>query len=130
MMKRLVFVLNIYNGSPKVITIDSELENDFIKICRIIHNYSFDLFAHRVTKRKRKLSDIQRYVEQDQTHFTPQQRSMLAVFLQHVDVIIRIVGHAEATKQLSTITIQILLSMYSYWTEHHLLPQDALAEIA
>ena len=48
--------------------IANELENDFIEICRAIHNYSFDIFAHRVTKREHKLSDIRGYLELDQTH--------------------------------------------------------------
>jgi len=67
---------------------------------------------------------IQRYVEQDQAHFTPQQHSALVAFLRHMDWIIKAVDNAEATKQLSTISIEILLCIYSYWTEDNLLPQD------
>jgi len=44
------------DGSPRAIA--NELENDLIEICTAIHNYSFDIFAHRVTKHKKKLSDI------------------------------------------------------------------------
>ncbi|KAF8495875.1 hypothetical protein F5888DRAFT_1907502 [Russula emetica] len=112
---------------PKVIS--NELENDFTEICRAIHNYSFDIFAHRVsgvTKREHKLSDIRGYIELDQTHFTPQRRSTLVKFLKHVDAIIMIVAVAQTTKQLSTISMKMLLSMYSYWTEHDLLPKDSL----
>jgi hypothetical protein len=114
------------DGSPKVIA--NSLENNFIEVCRAIHNHSFDIFAHRVTKRKHKLSDIRGYIEQDQMHFEPQDRSKLVVFLRHVDMIIRVVANAQATtKQLPASTIRLLLSIYSYWTEHNLLPEDMLA---
>ncbi len=116
------------DGSPNVIAKDSELENELIKVCRAIHNYSFDIFAHRVTKREHKLSEISGYIEQDRTHFTAQHRSTLVEFLQHVDGIIKTVAKAQATtNQLSTINIQMLLNMYSYWKKHNLLPKDALA---
>jgi hypothetical protein len=61
------------DGSPKVIP--RALENDLSKICEAIHNYSFDIFYHRVTKRTHKLSAIQRYIEQDHANFSEQQRS-------------------------------------------------------
>jgi hypothetical protein len=112
-------------GSLKVIA--NELEDDFIEICRAIHNYSFDIFAHRVTKREHKLSDIRGYIELDRTHFTSQHRSTLVAFLEDVDRIIMNVANAQTTKQLSTISIKMLLSMYLYWTEHDLLPKDSLA---
>jgi hypothetical protein len=73
-------------GSPKVIP--KELEDDFIEICKVIHDYSFDIFRYRVTKRRQKLSDIRGYIEQDQTDFTNKQRSTLLTFLTHVDQII------------------------------------------
>ena len=63
---------------------------------------------HRVTKRRDKFSDIRGYVEQDRTQFTPQSRSTLVVFPQHVDMIIKSVAKAEATKQLSTTVIKML----------------------
>jgi hypothetical protein len=110
------------DGSPKVIA--NELKGDFTEICRAIHNYSFDIFVHRVTKRKDKLSDIRRYIEEDRTHFTPQHRSTLVVFLGHVDAIITSVAKAQTTKQLSTLFIEMLQGMYSYWTKHGLLPKD------
>jgi hypothetical protein len=113
-------------GSPKVIA--SELEDDFIEICKVIHDYSFDIFAHRVTKRGDKLSDIREYVEQDQTHFKPEHRSTLLVFLKHVDLIIMKVAKAQTTKQLSTASIKMLLSIYLYWMDHDLLPKDSLAD--
>jgi len=114
------------DGSPKVLS--EELEDDFINICRTIHNYSFNIFAHRVTKRRKKLSAIREYIEQDQEQFSSQQRDMLAAFLLHVDLIIKAVDKAEATKQLSINNIRMLLGMYSYWTEHNILPKDPLAE--
>jgi hypothetical protein len=83
------------DGSPKVMS--NELENEFVDICRAIHNYSFDIFAHRVTKREHKLSDIRRYIELDQTHFTAQQRSTLVVFLKNVGSIIKHVARAQTT---------------------------------
>jgi hypothetical protein len=113
-------------GSPKVIA--NELQNDFIKICRAIHNYSFDMFAHRVTKREHKLLYIRTCVEQDRTHFTPQHRSTLVAFLDHVDAVITGVAKAKTTKQLPTIFIKMLLGMYSYWTEHNLLSKDGQAD--
>ena len=51
------------DGSTKVIA--NELENDFIKIYRAIHNYLFDIFERRVTKRLHNLSEIRGYIEQD-----------------------------------------------------------------
>jgi len=111
---------------PKVIA--NELQNDFIEICRAVHNYSFDIFAHRVTKREHKLSDIRGYIELDRTHFTPQHRSTLVEFLEDVDRIIVIVARAQTTKQFPTISMKILLWIYSYWTEHDLLPKDSLAD--
>ena len=111
-------------GSSNVIA--NELEDDFIEICRAIHNHSFDIFAYRVTKREHKLSDIRSYIELDRTHFTPQHRFLLLTFLEHVDAIITSVADAQATKQLPYIDIKILLSMYSFWTENDLLPKDLL----
>jgi hypothetical protein len=116
-----------YNaGSPKVIT--KELEGDLIEICKAIHNYSFDIFAHRVSKRKHNLSDIREFIEQDRTHFTTEQRSTLVDFLEHVHRIIMAVTKAQTTGQLSTNFIRMLLLMYLYWTEHDLLPEDSLAD--
>jgi hypothetical protein len=110
---------------PKVIA--NVLEDDFIEICRAIHNYSLDIFAHRVIKRERKLSDIRGYIEQDQTHFTPQHRSTLVAFLEGVDAIIVNVAKAQTTKQLPAISIKMLLRIYLYWKKHDLLREDSLA---
>jgi hypothetical protein len=110
------------DGSPKVIA--NELQNDFIEICRAIHNYSFDIFAHHVTKHEHKLSNIRGYVETDRTHFTPQQRSTLLEFLDNVDSIINSVANAQTTKQLPTISIKMLFMIYLYWTKHNLLPKN------
>ena len=126
MLRQVPFKPPAMDGSQKVIA--KELENDFIEICRDIHNYSFDIFAHRVTKREHKLSDIRRYVDMDQTYFTPQDRSMLVTFLEHVAMIIIIVGKAHTTKQLSTTSIKLLLRLYSYWTNHNILPKSSLAD--
>jgi hypothetical protein len=116
------------DGSPKVIT--NELEDELIEFCKPIHNYSFDIFAYRVTKRERKLSEIRGYVEQDQTHFSTKQRSTLLIFLEQVDriIIFTKVTNATTTKQLSSSFIKMLSGTYSYWTEHGLLPKDSLAD--
>ena len=126
MLRQVPYKPPAIDGSPKVIP--QSLEIDFIAICRAIHNYSFDIFVYRVNKRKDKLSKIRGYIEQDQTHFSSHDRSMLLVFLQQVEIIVTDVSDAQATKQLSTTNIQILLSIYSYWTENNILPKDALAK--
>ena len=110
------------DGSRKIMS--NELVDDFVDICRVIHNYSFDIFAHRVTKREHRLSDIRRYIELDQTDLTPRQRSILVEFLEHVDWIIKNVAKAQSTKQLPTSFIKMLLMMYSDWTRRNLLPKD------
>jgi hypothetical protein len=122
MLRQVPYVPPAMDASKKVIP--NSLKNDFIEICRAIHNHSFDIFAHRVTKRAHRLSDIRRYIEQDQMHFEPQDRSELLAFLQHVDIIIMVVAIAQATKQLPATSIRMLLYMYSYWTNHNLLPKD------
>ena len=43
-------------GSPTVIP--RELESNYIEVCQAIHDYSFEVFHYRVTKRKHKLSEI------------------------------------------------------------------------
>ena len=115
-------------GSPKVFADASR--DDFIEICKAIHNYSFDIFAHRVTKHEDKLSDIQGYIEQDRTELWPPQRYFFAEFFRHVDTIIKAVHEAQATKNIRTIDIQELLNIYSYWTnpEHEFIPKDRLAD--
>ena len=115
------------DGSPKVIA--NELEDDYIGICKAIHNYSFDIFHYRVTKREHKLSMIQGYIEQDQTIFLDQQRrSTLLKFLHHVGIITKASTKALTTKQVSVTFIKTLLRMYSYWTHHNLLPKDPPAD--
>ena len=113
------------DGSLKVIA--KGLENNLSKICRAIHDYSFDIFGHRVTKRKHKLLEIWRYIEQDRTHFTLQHRSTLVAFLQHVDLIIKIVANAHATNNFPYTNASKHLFV-QYWTEHNLLPKDPLAD--
>ena len=95
------------DDSPK--DIGSEFTHNLIEISRAIHNYSFEIFAHRVNKRKHKLSDIQTYIAQDQTHFELEHRRTLLAFLQHVDLIIKTVADAQATKQLSNVEIGMFL---------------------
>ena len=108
--------------SPKVIA--DELESNQIEICQAIHNYSFDVFRHRVAKREHKLSEIRRYIEQDQTnYFSDQQREMLLTFLDHVERIITIT--TMTTEQFRTSFIKALLGTYSYWTHNGLLPRDS-----
>jgi len=72
--------------------------------------------------------DIRRYFEQDRKHFTPQDYSTLVDVLEHVDGIIETIDNSQVTKQLSITNIQILLGIYSYWTEHKILPKDAHAD--
>lgn len=50
------------HGSPKMIP--NDLFDDLYQICEVIHNYSFDIFVHRVNKHKHWLSSIQEYIEQ------------------------------------------------------------------
>jgi hypothetical protein len=113
------------DGSPKVVK--EELENNLIEICEIIHNFSFEVFAHRVNKRKKKLSTIMTYIQNDQTQFTPNNRSTLLEFLQDVEAIIMTVDGAQATEQLHITSIQMLRGMHAYWTKKNLLPKDPLA---
>lgn len=96
----------------------NELKDDFIKICRAIHNYSFDIFAHHVSKRKGKKPGIWSPIELDQTHFSHQQRFTLLYFLKTVETIIKIVNNARTTKKLSTIFIKSLLTMDNILSEH------------
>lgn len=109
-------------GSPKLIP--TTLKEDFLEICRVIHNHSFDVFAYRVNKRAHKLSEIQRYIEQDGGHFTSDQRSMLLKFLKHVKKIISDVADAEHMDQLPIQNMKYLHFAYSNWTRNNLLPQD------
>ena len=54
--------LRCSSGSRSPKDIAGELENNFIEICRAIHNYSFDAFARRVTKRECHLAEIREYI--------------------------------------------------------------------
>ncbi|KAF8324259.1 uncharacterized protein EI90DRAFT_2346388 [Cantharellus anzutake] len=116
---------HVVAGSPKGIS--SELEGSLFEVCTAIHNYSFDLFAYRVNKRKHKLSDIRSYIEQEKRQFNSRQRSMLLEFLLHVESIIKVVTNAQTTKQLSSDFIRVLVQTYSFWTTNGLLPQERLA---
>jgi hypothetical protein len=113
-------------GSPKVLP--NALKKDFFGICGAIHNYSFEIFAYRVNKRKHKLSDIRGYIEQAETSLVPEHRSRLLKFLRDVDAIITHVTDAQATKQLPTHTIKTLLSIYRDWTNHNIIPQGGFSD--
>jgi len=113
-------------GSPQIITDD--LKTDLLEISRAIHNYSFGIFAHRVGKRWKEISNVRKLIEEEPEAFTPIQHSILLEFLQQVEMIFGIVSQAWATKQLSILQIQLLLGVYSFWTKNGLLPEDALAD--
>ena len=111
-------------GGLKVIA--NELKDDFDEICKVIHNYSFDVFAYRVLKREHNLPEIRELIEHS-THFTTEQRSTLVKFLDDVHKIITIVN-AQTPRQFPTLFIKMLLAMYSSWTKHDLLAKDSLAD--
>ena len=126
MLRKVPYKPPAMDGSPK--SIAKEFGINLVEICTTIHNYSFDIFAYRVTKRQHKFSAIRGYIEQDQSHFTPERRSKLVAFFKHVEGIFKAVTKAEATKQFSTLNMDMLLSMYSHWTKHNLIPKDGLAD--
>ena len=126
MLRQVFYKPPVTDGSPKVIA--KELEGKLVEICRAIHNYSYDIFAYRVNKRKHKISQIRGYIEQGSTYLSTELRSKLLSFLKHVDMIIKVVADTQATKQLSYIKIQMLLNIYSIWTNYNLLPNDRLAD--
>src|SRR5258708_18150345 len=109
------------DGSPKVIA--GELESNYVEICQAIHNYSFDVFRYRITKREHKLSEIRGYIKQDRDDFTDQRRETLLTFLYHVDRIITMTK-TMTTEQFPTTYIDVLLGMYLYWTQNGLLHKD------
>jgi plasmid stabilization system protein ParE len=125
MLSQVPYMPPSIKGSRKFIP--KELEDNLIIFCRAIHNYSFEIFTHRVTKHEHKLSDIRRYIEKDRSHFTEKQYSALMVFLLHMKAITTAVANAQATKQLSAAVIKGLLHIYSYWTEYDILPKDGRA---
>jgi hypothetical protein len=125
MLRQVPYKKPATDGSPTIIT--GSLKIDFIEICKEIHNYSFDIFADRVTKHKDKLLEIRGYIEQDQTRFEPEDHSKLVEFFQHVDGIIMAVDKVRAEKELPAICIQLILSIYSHWTKHNILPKDLAA---
>ncbi len=115
------------DSSPK--DIGPEFMRNIIEISTVIHNHSFDIFAYRVNKRKHyKLSDIRKLIDQDPKHFDSQDRSTLMTFLGHLEMIILAVANAQATKKLSPMHMEMLLKMYSHWTNHNLLPNDELTD--
>ena len=113
------------DASPKLIA--GELEDKLVDICEAIHNYSYEIFEYRVNKRRKKFSQIWGYIEQESADFSPEQRSTLLAFFNHVDMILQVV-EPQVTKQLSRNHIQMLLNIYTYWTDHNLLPEDPLVD--
>jgi hypothetical protein len=126
-LRRVPYEPHEMGGSQKVIT--PKFRQNQVEICTVIHNHSFDIFAYRVNKRDpSKLPEIRRLIEQDSEHFTSQDRSTLVEFLNHVELIIAAVANAQGTKRLPPAGIRMLLSMYSHWTNHNLLPKGGLAD--
>ena len=126
MLQKVPYRPSSMDGSSKDIAL--EFEDKSIEICRAIHNHSFEIFAHRVTKHRNKLSNILGYIKQDLTHITLQNRSILVDFLQMVDGIIKVIDKVQVEKQLSTADIQSFQTIYAYWTKHDLLHKDMLAD--
>jgi hypothetical protein len=115
------------DGSPQLIMADFKTE--FFEICRVIHNYSFSIFAHRVNKRRNEMSNIQVLIENERSAFTPNQHSLLLSFLRTVGLIMGIVSRAEAKEtKLSIAAIETIHGFYSFWKKTGLLPKDALAD--
>jgi len=125
-MLRKVPYMPTHRGSPKVMS--NTLKEDFIKICTVIHDYSFNIFQSRVNKRKKNLLEIRNHIQQDEEFFKPEQRSTLLEFLRNVVVIINAVTNAEHMAQFPTSTTVMLDAMYSMWTDDNLLPKDDLAD--
>jgi hypothetical protein len=121
MLRQVPYTPYATDGSPKVIP--TELEDNLFEICQAIHNYSFEIFHYRVTKREHKLSEIQKYIEQDRRNFTDQQRETLLRFLYHLDRIIAMTK-TKTTEQFPIAYIKVLIAMYSCWTHNDLLPKD------
>jgi len=94
-MERLVFVLNTYRPSliyfAKSLTIHlqwtapegiaNELENDLIEICTSHPQLLIRHFCASRYQAQEEASDIRGHIEEDQTHFTSQERSTLVAFL-------------------------------------------------
>ncbi len=125
-LRRVPYEPPAMDGSPKLIA--PKFRQNQIEICTVIHNHSFDIFAHRVNKRKSKVPKIRSLISQDSKHFNPQDRSTLMEFLTHVDIILTTVAYAQDTQTLSPSDIDILIRIYSHWTNHNLLPKDELAD--
>ena len=124
MLYQVPYIPPAVGGSPRAIA--SKIEDKFIEICKVIHDYSYEIFYYRVTKRSPKLSTIRGYIEQDQENFTDQQRSTLLTFLKQVDQIIT--RTTTTTDQFPIAFIKMLVWIYSSWTHHNLLPHDPPAD--
>ena len=125
MLRKVKYIPPATGGSPKVIA--DVLEDGYIEICQAIHDYSYEVFLHRITKREHKLSEIRGYIEQDQSYFTDKQREILLNFFFHVDTIITS-ATTTTTEQFPTEFIKMLLGIYTYWSNNNLLPKDPPAD--
>jgi len=112
-------------GSPKIMP--DSLEEDFIEICAVIHNYSFNIFKSHVNNRKKNLWEIRNHIEQDEGFFKPEQRGTLLKFLRYVANITRAITDAEHMDQFPTSTTEMLQTVYLEWTNDNPLPKDDLA---
>ena len=113
-------------GAPKIMPKTSK--ESFIEICRVIHNYSFNIFRSRVNKRKKNLLEIRNHIEQDEEFFRPEQRGTLLKFLTHVANIINAVLNAQHMDHFPTSTTKMLRSRYLTWRNDNLLPNEDLAD--
>jgi hypothetical protein len=103
--------------------IEPSLKEYLVDLCKVIHDYSFDVFAYRVNKRKASLSVIRGHIKQDPTaRFGYEDHSKLIVFFQNLEAIIKAVDDARATKQFSRRSIDLIQESYLYWTYRNLLP--------
>jgi hypothetical protein len=122
MLRKVTYIPPALGGSPKIIA--KQLEDSYIEICQAIHDYSFEVFLHRVTKRAHKLSEIRGYIEQDQTdYFSDRERRLLLEFLEDVDLIITTTT-TMTSDHFSATYIKMLLKTHTFWTRHGLLPKD------
>ena len=125
MLKQVPYKTPETDGSPQLVT--GDFKTKFFEICRVIHNYSFSIFAYRVYKRD--VSNIRELIMKERLTFAPDQHSLLLSFLEAVELIIGIVSRAEKKEtKLSIDAIEIIHGFYSLWKEDGLLPDDPLAD--
>ena len=112
--------------SPKVLDADSLNESmvDLVDICRVLHNYSFESFYRRATKHEESFKRIQDRTYSQWDEFTSEQRGKLRKFFNHIQAVLVMAHDAQATKEVSAAQIQMLQSMYSYWTKENIMPSE------